>query len=601
LTKLSDYVWNHLADRGVRQAFMLTGGGAMHLNDSLGQCSRIRYICNHHEQACAMAAEGYTRVTGRPAAVNVTTGPGGINSLNGVFGAWTDSIPMLIISGQIKRETCLATTPVPGLRQLGDQEADLVGMVKGITKYAVLVTDPLSIGYHLDKALTLATTGRQGPCWVDIPIDVQATPIDENKLQRYDPETDRPRWDMARVSAQCADFIERLQKSKRPVILAGTGVRLAGAVEIFRRVAHKLGIPVSTCWTHDLITTDDPCYCGRQGSIGDRAGNFTVQNSDLLLIVGSRVGIRQVSYNWNAFASHAFKVQVDVDPAEMRKPTLHPDLPIVCDAKVFLEELERQLGAAGYQTGQHAAWLAWCKERVARYPVLQPKHLAGPMLNPYHFLDTFFRQLADDDVMVCANGAATVMGMQAAIVRGTQQIFANSGSASMGYDLPAAVGAAVAREGKRVICLSGDGSIQLNIQELQTIVHNRLPVKIFMLNNGGYLSVRVTQTNFFGRLYGESAANGVSFPDMVKIAQAYGLPARRIERKDCAAEIREALEAPGPVLVDVKVDPTQGFEPKLSARQLPDGRIVSPALEDMYPFLDREELRQNILVPTHEP
>ena len=600
MIKLSDFVWNHLADAGVRHAFMITGGGAMHLNDSLGHCGRIQYVCNHHEQACAMAAEGYARTSGRPGVINVTSGPGGINALNGVFGAWTDSIPMLIISGQAKRETCLATTPVPGLRQLGDQEADPVGMVKGITKYAVLVTEPESIRYHLDKALLLATTGRQGPCWVDIPVDVQAVLIDETKLQTYDPEADRPRWDMKLVAAQCREFLERLQKAAKPAILAGTGVRLAGAVEIFRRVVHKLGIPVATAWTHDMITTDDPCFCGRQGSIGDRAGNFTVQNSDLLLILGSRVGIRQVSYNWKAFASHAFKVQVDVDPAEMHKPTLHTDLPILCDAKVFLEELERQLDAARYPAARHAGWLAWCKERVARYPVVQPRHRADPLLNPYHFLDVFFHQLADDEVVVCANGAATVMGMQTAIVRGTQQIFSNSGSASMGYDLPAAIGAAVAREGKRVFCLSGDGSIQMNIQELQTIAHLRLPIKIFILNNGGYLSIRTTQQNFFGRQYGESAASGVSFPDMVKVAEAYGLAARRIDEKDCAAAVREALATPGPVLVDVVVNPAQAFEPKLSSRQLPDGRIVSPALEDMFPFLDRDELRQNILVPPGE-
>ncbi len=599
--KLSDYVAQTLANYGVRHVFMLTGGGAMHLNDSLGHEPRIRVICNHHEQACAMAAEGYARVTGHIGVINVTTGPGGINALNGVFGAWTDSIPMLVISGQVKRETMMGTYNIPGLRQLGDQEADIISMVKGITKYAVTVTDPYSIRYHLDKALHLATSGRPGPCWLDIPIDVQASPIEIDKLIGYDLAEDAPRWEMDQIAQQCRVIIERLKTSVRPVILAGSGVRHAHALSIFDTVIHKLGLPVTTAWTHDLIASDDSLFCGRPGTIGDRPGNFVVQNADTLLIIGSRLNIRQVSYNWAAFARGACKIQVDVDLAELNKPIVQPDIAVHCDARVFLEELNRQLDLENWNAAWHSDWLAWCRDCVARYPVVQPhQRLVEQVINPYHFIDVLFHHLADDDVVACGNATACIVPFQAAFLKKQQRLFSNSGSASMGYDLPAAIGAAVAREGGRVICLAGDGSLQLNIQELQTLVHYRLPVKIFVLNNNGYLSIRLTQGNFFKRFIGESSSSGVSFPDIIKIAQAYGLPALRIEGPAFAEQIDQALNAPGPVVCDVLLDPNQPFEPKLSSKQLPDGRMVSAPLEDLFPFLPHAELLSNLFIPPLE-
>ena len=603
MMKLSDYLAQRLADYGVRHIFMVVGGGAMHLNDSFGHEPRLTIIHNHHEQACAMAAEGYARVTGRIGVINVTTGPGGINALNGVYGAWTDSIPMLVISGQVKRETCMATYNVPGLRQIGDQEADILSMAKGITKYAELVIDPNSIRYHLEKAVYLATSGRPGPCWLDIPVDVQSSRIDPVQLPGYDPTEDQQRYPLDQLPALCRDILHRLQTAERPVIMVGTGVRLANALDIFETVVHKLSIPVTTAWTAiDLITSDDPLYCGRPGSVGDRAGNFAVQNSDVLLVIGSRLNIRQVSYNWQSFARCAFKIQVDVDPAELNKPTVKPGLPVHCDARLFLEELNRQIDECSYDASRHADWLAWCKERVARYPVVQPRQrvVNGRFINPYHFLDRLFHHLVADDVVVCGNGTASVVGFQVATVKNDQRLFANSGCASMGYDLPAAVGAAVAREGKRVICLAGDGSIQLNIQELQTVVHHQLPIKIFALNNGGYLSIRITQGTFFGRFVGESPRSGLSLPDMVKVAQAYGLPTMRIEGADFEAAIDQAIDTPGPFLCEVMLDPDQQFEPKLSSKQLPDGRIVSAPLEDLYPFLEREELLSNLFIPPIE-
>lgn len=602
MIRVADYIAQALVNQGVHHIFLVTGGGAMHLNDAIGRCQGLSYICCHHEQACAMAAEGYARVTGKIGCINVTTGPGGINALNGVFGAWTDSIPMLIVSGQVKRETCMTTYNLPQLRQLGDQEADIISMVKGITKYAVLIDDPQSIRFHLEKALYLAVSGRPGPCWIDVPIDVQSSKIDESQLQGYDPSEDGELWDLRLIQQQCREVISRLKNSPRPVIMAGSGVRIGGAVEIFEKVIQRLGIPVTTAWTHDIIASDNPLYCGRPGTIGDRPGNFTVQNAETVLILGSRLNIRQVSYNWHSFARCAFKIQVDADQAELDKPTVKPDLPIHCDVKVFLEELNRQLDEDNFDPEIHSDWLAWCQERVQRYPIFLPqKHQSQEnAINPYHLMNTLFKCLDKDDVIVCGDGMACVVTFQSAIIQKGQKLFSNSGSASMGYDLPAAVGAAIAQQGKRVICFAGDGSLQMNIQELQTVVHHQLPIKIFVLNNGGYLSIRATQINFFGKLVGESSQSGVSFPDIVKVAEAYGIPATRINSPDFQSQLMEVLEQPGPVVCEIMLDTEQLFEPKLSSRQLPDGRMVSSPLEDMAPFLDREELLSNLLIPPVE-
>jgi acetolactate synthase-1/2/3 large subunit len=593
--KLSDYIAGQLADWGVRHIFLVTGGGAMHLNDSIGKESRIRYVCNHHEQASAMAAEAYARISGQPGVVNVTTGPGGINALNGVFGAWTDSVPLLVISGQVKRETCMRALGITGLRQLGDQEADIVAMVRGITKYAVFVDDPLSVRYHLERAWHLAQTGRPGPSWVDIPVDVQAASVDPANLRAYDPAEGETLSDDSGLSAQCREILDRIRQAKRPVILAGTGVRAARATGEFDALIHRLGIPVTTAWTHDIIASDDPLFCGRQGTIGDRAGNFTVQSSDLLLILGSRLTIRQTSYNWQSFARGAFKIQVDIDPAEFLKPTLRPDMPVLSDLKRFLDAMLRECERAKYRSG-HQNWLSWCRERVRRYPVVQAQQRqSGPPLNPYYFVEQLSTRLSATDVIVCGNATACIVPFQTMRLQSGQRMISNSGSASMGYDLPAAIGAAFARPDARVVCLAGDGSIQMNIQELQTIVHHHLPIKIFVLNNSGYLSMRVTQSSFFGRLTGESAPTGASLPNIVKLACAYGIPSCRIDRQSKFSQIDQALAAEGPALIDVVLDPAQEFEPRSRARQLPDGRIVSPNLEDMYPFLDETELMDNVI------
>lgn len=596
-TTVAQYLARRIAETGVRHVFMVTGGGAMFLNDALAHQDGLAPVFCHHEQACAMAAESYARITGGLGAINVTTGPGGINALNGVHGAWTDSIPMLVISGQVKRATCLATTPVPGLRQLGDQEGEIVPMARGITKYAAVVERAEDIAWHLDQALSLAISGRPGPTWLDIPIDVQSAVVDPAQLRRFPPFAGQA----AATPAKYIDMIgERLREAKRPVILAGTGVRLANAMREFEAVIRRLGIPVATAWTHDLIASDDPLFCGRPGTIGTRAGNFTLQNADLVLILGSRLNIRQVSYNWQTFAPRAFKIQVDIDPAEFAKPTVTPDLAVTADLKQFLAALDQRL-QTWEAVAAHGAWLAWCRERVKRYPAVQPRQREfSGKINPYHFIEQLFARLGGTDIVACGNATATIVPFQVGAIKSGMRMFSNSGSASMGYDLPAAIGAwfgAIAERGaqERVICLAGDGSIMMNLQELQTIAHHRLPIKIFVLNNRGYLSIRTSQTNFFNRLAGAGPDNGVSFPDFVAVAMAFGIPARRLASADFPKQLDGILSEPGPCLCDIVLDETQGFEPRMSSRKLEDGSIVSSPLEDMFPFLERDELASNMI------
>lgn len=603
MMRVAEYLVQRAVQLGVEQAFLLTGGGAMYLNDAVGYTAGLGWLCNHHEQASAMAAEGYARVAGKPALVNVTSGPGGINALNGVYGAWTDSIPMLVISGQVKRETVVTSYPGSRLRQLGDQEVDILSMVRGITKYSAFVDSVADARYHIERALHLATSGRPGPVWLDVPMDIQAALVDPATLRRYDPCEDEAPLDRTALAIQCEELIDRITRAERPVIMVGTGVRLAGAAKLLLDVVRELGVPVVTAWTAiDLVPADFPFLGGRPGSLGDRAGNFAVQNSDLLLVIGSRLNIRQVSYNYEAFARHAWIAQVDADPAELDKPTLKVDLPIHADARVFLEALQTQARARRVSATHHHAWVQWVRERVAKYPVVQPAHrvIVGSLVNPYHAIDRLWASLADDDVVVCGDGSACVIPNQVAAIRGMQRLFCNSGTASMGYDLPAAIGAAMARGGARVICLAGDGSIQLNIQELQTVVHHQLNLKIFVLNNDGYLSMRMSQGGFFKRFVGAGPHSGVSFPDIQKIAGAYGIAAFCAEGASFEETIRAALATDGPVVCELMLDPSQQFEPKLSSRALPDGRMVSSPLEDLAPFLSREELASNMLVPAWE-
>ncbi len=600
MIRVADYIAQELARQGLQHVFMVTGGGAMHLNDAFGRCQDLSYVCCHHEQACSMAAQGYYRLTNRPAVVNVTAGPGGTNALTGVFGAWTDSLGMIVVSGQVKRETLMTTCPLP-LRQLGDQEVDIVSMAKPITKYAVMVTDPADVRYHLERAVHLATAGRPGPVWLDIPVDVQGSRIDPASLRGYDPAEDAPRFATSDIAAVCRKVYGRLREARRPVIYAGAGVRLAGAEKSLLDLASRLGIPIVTGFNaHDLIPTAHPCYAGRPGTIGDRPGNFAVQNADLLLVLGCRLNIRQISYAWQYFARDAYKIIVDIDEAELRKPTIKPDLPIHADAAEVIRELDQLATAAGHApAAPHREWPDWCKQRLAKYPVVLPEYRAGTdKVNPYRFAERLFELVRPDEIIVTGDATACIVTFQTAIIRPGMRLFSDSGCAPMGFDLPAAIGACTAAGDRRVVCLAGDGSIMMNLQELQTIAGRRLPIKVFVLNNSGYHSIRQTQTNFFaGNSVGCGPESGVTFPNFERVAYAFDLPFRRaISHEELTAAISETLNGPGPALCEIMLDKAQPFAPKLASKRLPDGRLVTAPLEDMTPLLERDEFLSNMIV-----
>ncbi|MCM1499241.1 MAG: thiamine pyrophosphate-binding protein [Clostridium sp.] len=593
--KVSNYIADFLVEHGVAHMFTVTGGGAMHLNDAFGHKQGLECIYNHHEQACAIAAEGYARLTGKIAGVCVTSGPGGTNAITGVLGGWLDSIPMFVISGQVKRETTIWSTDVP-LRQLGDQEFNIIDCIAPMTKYCKMITDPTEIKYHLEKAWYMCQHGRGGPVWLDIPLDVQAAIVETDELvgfcERELEVIEEPIYDVSYTE----QILNQITRSKRPVVFAGTGIRLSGAYNEFLELVEKLGIPVVTAWNaHDVLWDDSPYFCGRPGTIGTRGGNFVVENSDLLLVLGCRLNIRQISYNYKDFAKKAYKIVVDIDEAELRKPTISPDMAIhanVADVMHSLNQCEYT------KQKKHEEWLTWCRNINRKYPIVLDDYLKNdePM-NPYAFMDKMFKCFEADENVICSNGSACVISFQTAYLQKGQRLFANSGCAAMGYGLPAAIGCAVARRGKRVVCLEGDGSLQMNIQELQTVFYNKLNLKLIVLNNNGYHSIRQTQTNLFNPpMVGVCDGNGLSFPDMKKIAYAYDIPFVRIERlSDVNGKIQEVLSTDGPVICEAILDPEQFFAPKLSSKVLPDGKIVSPPIDDMFPFLDREEYESNKL------
>lgn len=597
MIKISDFVANFLSEAGISHIYMLTGGGAMHLNNSLGKHPKLQTIFAHHEQALAMAAESHARLTNQIPVVNVTTGPGGINALNGVFGAWTDSIPMFVISGQVRYDTTVASTGF-NIRQLGDQECEIIKCVSPITKYAVSVDDPRFIKYHLQKALFIAKHGRPGPVWVDIPMNVQGAMIDETSLISFDPESYYPKIPTIKTN-KIQSIIKKIMEAKRPVIIAGNGVRLSGAHDLFLKLIDQLNIPVTTAWNaHDALYDDHPLYIGRPGSVGDRAGNFAVQNSDLLLILGSRLNIRQISYNFKMFAREAFKIMVDVDPLELIKPTLDIDMPIQCNLADFISSL---LSTLNQQVlSPKTEWLEWCVERKKRYPVVLPEYWNKEEINPYCFMQTLSKLLPENQIIVTGDGTACVTAFQAMHLKKGQRLYTNSGSASMGYDVPAAIGACVASNNQPIICLAGDGSIQQNIQELATISFNKYPIKLFVLNNNGYHSIRQTQSNYFGQpLVGVGPESGLGFPHFDKLALAYDLPYSRLtQHTDMLESLQAFLKIEGPGICEVMLALDQEFAPKASSKRLADGRMVTRPLEDLAPFLIREELKQNMLIDT---
>lgn len=596
--RVADYIAQFIAEheQTAKTVFMVSGGGNMHLIDALGSNEKLRYVCNHHEQACAIAAEGYARVSNKIGIAYVTTGPGGTNAITGVMGAWVDSIPMMIVSGQVKFQTTIASQPELKLRQLGDQEINIVDIVRPITKYAVMITDKDKVRYHLEKAVYEAKHGRPGPVWLDVPLDIQGAQIEPELLEGYH-IPDEPQYDL-----KIDQVVAALKKAKRPVIIAGNGIRLAGALDAFTCLIEKIQIPILTSISGiDLINSDHKLFFGRPGILGERAANFILQNSDLLLIIGARMNLRVVSYNWESLAREAFKIMVDVDDNELNKKTLEIDIKIHADASMFIRGLS---DVSGHALCSHDQWLKYCNKIKDKYPIVTEEHEQSEYVNSYYFAKILSECIGGNEIVVTGNGTAYTSTYQAFQVKNNGRIFANVGCASMGYDLPAAIGAYFA-SGKNVICVTGDGSLQMNIQELQTIVHHRLPIVIIVFNNNGYLSIRTTQSGFFGGNYvGEGMGSGVSIPDMLKVADAYGLKTYRLmnnaEVKNQLKEIVENVCGSGPVLCELIMDPFEKLGPKVSSYKKDDGNIVSKPLEDLYPFIDRKEFLCNMLVKTVE-
>ena len=593
--KVSDYIADFLKKKGIRHVFTVVGGGAMHLNDSFGHDPDLACVYHHHEQAAAMAAEAYARIEGRMAVLCVTSGPGAINALNGVAGAYQDSIPLLVISGQMKSSLTVRASGLP-LRTLGGQEFDIVSALDHMTKYAEMVMEPTDIRCALEKAYSVARSGRMGPCWLDIPLDVQGSFIDPEELAGYKAETLEESCD---VEEAAHHVLQRLKRAERPVLYAGNGIRLAGAAPLLTKLAQRLSMPVVTCWDSiDLIATEHPYYCGRGGTMGDRAGNFAVQNSDFLLSVGSRLSIYQVGYDVRLWARAAYTVVNDIDPAELKKPTIRVDYPVCTDAAEFMHALLR--AAQEEPLKEHAEWLEQCRKWKKSYPVvqLQQKEAQGKA-NVYAFMDALSRRLPAGSVTVASNGSASVVGSQSYFIGENSRFLMNCGISSMGYGLPAAIGAAVASGGS-VVCLEGDGSIMMNLQELQTVVTNRLPIKIFVINNNGYHQIRQTQNNVFHNgLVGVGPESGdLGFPSYEKIAAAFEMPYFAISSNAALQEtIAGVLREPSYALCEVFVTEEQKFEPKSATKRLPDGRLTSPPLEDLAPFLPREELAENMYIP----
>jgi acetolactate synthase-1/2/3 large subunit len=569
----------------------------MHLLDSLGTNKDINYISTHHEQAAAMAAEGNARITGRPGVALVTSGPGGTNAVTGVCGAWIDSIPAIFLSGQVTSNTLIEGT---GLRQFGIQESDIVSMVKSVTKYAVTIKDSNQVKYHLQKAIHLATTGRPGPVWLDIPLDIQSKMITPHECPSYEPvERKIPEDNL--LNKQVSECVELLKNSERPVLISGYGIRLSKGEKEFLRLIEKLGIPVISSWTtSDLIPSSHELSIGRSGIFGDRGGNFTVQNSDLILSIGSRMSVPQVGYNFPLFARAAKKIIVDIDSAELNKPSLKPDLPIQADAREFMVELLAQLNNA--QPFEISGWLQRCQGWKLKYPVVLPEYKeCKDAVNSFYFVQTLSEKLDKNAVIVTDMGTSFTCTMQTFKTKMGQRLSTSSGHASMGFGLPGAIGACIGNDRQDTICISGDGGLQMNIQELQTIVHYNLPIKLFVLNNNGYLTIKATQQNHFGRFVGAEQSSGVTCPDIIKIATAYGLPtARMANTEELNEKIDSVLQATGPIVCEIIMEENQPLIPRVSSLKKPDGTIISKPIEDLYPFLSREEFMENMIVDPTE-
>jgi len=589
--KVSDYVVSYLVNNGVRNAFSVTGGAAMHLNDSAGSNPNLEVTYMHNEQSCAMAAEGYARVKRSPALVIVTAGPGAINSFNGVFGAFTDSIPMIIIAGQAKTTTLKSTFGLDDLRQLGDQEAPIIEMVLSITKaqYRITINDsPREVHRKISEALDLTLKGRPGPVWIEIPIDVQGALLNFKEIKD----------DLAPLESnfvglqndQLNALKEKIGKAKRPVFLFGSGIQISNTSKDALTLARKLQIPILTAWSHDTIASSNDLFVGRPGTIGTRPGNMIIQSADLVVILGSRLNIRQIGYNHEQFAPNAFKIQVDVDNAEINKPFPRIDLGINVGLKDFFASIHK-ITEIKFDLNQRARWLAWCRMVNDNFSIKSSDYPSSEgYINPYHLIPGIIDSAPSNTIFACGDATACIVPFQTANIKEGMRMFSNSGSASMGYDLPAAIGASIAEPSATVVCFAGDGSLMMNLQELQTLHASKSNIMLVILDNGGYLSIKQTQINFFGRLNGSTAESGISFPDFYKVATSFGLETIELTPENWQQEVSLFLEKTNPRVVVAKLDRDQEFIPRLKSK-IVDGQIQTPPLQDMYPHLDSTVLR----------
>jgi acetolactate synthase-1/2/3 large subunit len=573
-----------LEAQGVSHSFSVTGGAAMYLNNAFGESTKIQTTYLHNEQSCAMAAEALARIEYSPSCVVVTAGPGVLNALNGVFGAFTDSIPMIVISGQARSDTLISSTGIKNLRQLGDQELEVITTVSRITKWCTQLKNPLELPEIIAKAYLVATTGRPGPVWIDIPVDIQGTKVTgkefitkSNNFKVIEPEVSEN---------QLQGFFNKLSKSHRPLILAGTGVSIEKQKTQLLALSKKFNIPVATAWCHDLINSNDPLFAGRPGTIGTRSGNFILQAADFLLILGSRLNVRQTGYNWESFAPYAHKVWVDVDSTELAKPIPKVDETIHSSIKSFIDR------AYAYPVNLPIwdNWIDWCQAIQKEFkPKNSDYKIEVGRINAYHIIPSIFSNLRSDDIVVCGDATACIVPFQTGQIKDSMRMFSNSGCASMGYDLPAALGASLNSKKSRVICFAGDGSLMMNIQELQSLYSLNANVILFILENDGYLSIRQTQKNFFGKKYGSDKESGVSFPNFEDVCNAFKIQTFHLDPMMWEREIVSILEKDGPLAVVIPLAVNQEFEPRLKSKMTKNG-IITPPLDDMFPHLDNKVL-----------
>lgn len=600
--RVSDYIANFLVKNDINHLFSVVGGGSMFLNDSFGHKEGLSVIYHHHEQAAAMAAEGFSRTKNKPAAVCVTSGPGGTNALTGCLCAYTGSIPVMFFSGQVRYDTSIPKSGL-NLRIMGVQEFQIINAVESMTKFAEMIIEATDIRYLLEKALFVATHGRPGPVWLDIPLDVQGSMIETDDLIGFS-EKELKQELPGSIPHDFIDLVyDKLMSAKRPVFLVGKGLRSSGGLDLFTHLVHELKVPVVTGMSSvDALSSEDPVFAGRAGMTGDRAGNLAMQNSDLLISIGNRLSFSQIGFNYHEWARGAYKIAVDVDPEELKKPILDLDLTVVGDAKEFVAKLNQKHQRADAENSDISAWLKQCKKWRKTYPVVSSAHYSMQgKVNIYAFYKTFSDLLGPGEVVVVSAGTARIVGAQAFELKTGQRFISNSSTASMGYGLPAAIGACLANDKKPVICVDGEGSLQMNLQELQTIKHNDLPIKLFVINNEGYYSIRMTQNNYFperehvgiGMISGD-----LSFPKLSKLAKAYDYPYFTCKKNNNLEKvISMCLSEEGYLICEIFVSTDQRVEPKAASKKLANGKFVSAPLEDMAPFLPREELEQNMYIP----